>query len=87
LKGRKSAIRGQKINRRMALKNSISAKALRNRLCRLNGGNRTIAFQQSLFLNAFALIEFFKAILRLILDNRHRYDQPVTNQATQGAEA
>ncbi|EML9724599.1 TPA: mechanosensitive channel protein [Klebsiella aerogenes] len=33
---------------------------------RLNGGNRTIAFQQSLFLNAFALIEFFKAILRLI---------------------
>ncbi len=32
----------------------------------LNGGNRTIAFQQSLFLNAFALIEFFKAILRLI---------------------
>ena len=33
---------------------------------RFNGGNRTIAFQQSLFLNAFALIEFFKAILRLI---------------------
>ncbi|SNY76836.1 mechanosensitive channel protein [Enterobacter sp. CC120223-11] len=33
---------------------------------RLNGGSRTIAFQQSLFLNAFALIEFFKAILRLI---------------------
>jgi small-conductance mechanosensitive channel len=32
----------------------------------LNNGNRTIAFQQSLFLNAFALIEFFKAILRLI---------------------
>ena len=32
----------------------------------LNAGNRTIAFQQSLFLNAFALIEFFKAILRLI---------------------
>ncbi|WLI78428.1 mechanosensitive channel protein [Kosakonia sp. H02] len=32
----------------------------------LNGGNSTIAFQQSLFLNAFALIEFFKAILRLI---------------------
>lgn len=32
----------------------------------LNGGNRTIAFQQGLFLNAFALIEFFKAILRLI---------------------
>ena len=27
---------------------------------RLNGGNRTIAFQQSLFLNAFALIEFLK---------------------------
>ncbi|HCU0294796.1 TPA: mechanosensitive channel protein [Citrobacter sedlakii] len=33
---------------------------------RLNAGSRTIAFQQSLFLNAFALIEFFKAILRLI---------------------
>ncbi|HGY3715242.1 TPA: mechanosensitive channel protein [Citrobacter gillenii] len=33
---------------------------------RMNAGNRTIAFQQSLFLNAFALIEFFKAILRLI---------------------
>ncbi|MBL5885498.1 mechanosensitive channel protein [Lelliottia aquatilis] len=32
----------------------------------LNGGNKTIAFQQSLFLNAFALIEFFKALLRLI---------------------
>jgi hypothetical protein len=32
----------------------------------LNGGNSTIAFQQSLFLNAFALIEFFKALLRLI---------------------
>lgn len=27
---------------------------------RFNGGNRTIAFQQSLFLNAFALIEFLK---------------------------
>ena len=33
---------------------------------RLNGNNPTIASQQSLFLNAFALIEFFKAILRLI---------------------
>lgn len=32
----------------------------------MNAGSRTIAFQQSLFLNAFALIEFFKAILRLI---------------------
>ena len=32
----------------------------------LNAGNRTIARQQGLFLNAFALIEFFKAILRLI---------------------
>jgi len=32
----------------------------------LNTGNPTIAFQQTLFLNAFALIEFFKAILRLI---------------------
>lgn len=33
---------------------------------RLHAGNKTIAFQQGLFLNAFALIEFFKAILRLI---------------------
>ncbi|MFK3709731.1 mechanosensitive channel protein [Leclercia adecarboxylata] len=32
----------------------------------LNTGNPTIVFQQTLFLNAFALIEFFKAILRLI---------------------
>lgn len=32
----------------------------------LHAGNRTIAFQQSLFLNAFALIEFFKALLRLL---------------------
>ncbi|WP_420535610.1 mechanosensitive channel protein, partial [Buttiauxella noackiae] len=32
----------------------------------MNAGNRTIARQQGLFLNAFALIEFFKAILRLI---------------------
>ncbi|MFO3903389.1 mechanosensitive channel protein [Enterobacter hormaechei] len=32
----------------------------------LNTGNPTIAFQQALFLNAFAVIEFFKAILRLI---------------------
>lgn len=31
-----------------------------------HGGNRTIAYQQGLFLNAFALIEFFKAVLRLI---------------------
>ena len=31
-----------------------------------NAGSRTIAFQQSLFLSAFALIEFFKAVLRLI---------------------
>ena len=27
----------------------------------LNAGSRTIAFQQSLFLNAFALIEFFQS--------------------------
>ena len=33
---------------------------------KLNAGSRTVAFQQSLFLNAFALIEFFKALLRLI---------------------
>ncbi|WP_446029666.1 mechanosensitive channel protein [Lelliottia amnigena] len=32
----------------------------------LDAGNHTIAFQQSLFLNAFALIEFFKALLRLL---------------------
>lgn len=32
----------------------------------LNAGSRTIAYQQGLFLNAFALIEFFKAALRLI---------------------
>ncbi|HDR2889350.1 TPA: mechanosensitive channel protein [Enterobacter asburiae] len=32
----------------------------------LNAGSKTIAFQQALFLNAFALIEFFKALLRLI---------------------
>lgn len=32
----------------------------------LNAGSRTIAYQQGLFLNAFALIEFFKAVLRLI---------------------
>ncbi|RPH28934.1 mechanosensitive channel protein [Buttiauxella warmboldiae] len=32
----------------------------------MNAGNRTIARQQGLFLNAFALIEFFKAVLRLI---------------------
>jgi small-conductance mechanosensitive channel len=31
-----------------------------------HGGSRTIAYQQGLFLNAFALIEFFKALLRLI---------------------
>lgn len=33
---------------------------------RLNAGSATIAFQQSLFLNAFVLIEFFKAVLRLV---------------------
>ncbi|MBU5376950.1 MAG: mechanosensitive channel protein [Pantoea sp.] len=31
-----------------------------------HGDSRTIAWQQGLFLNAFALIEFFKAVLRLI---------------------
>lgn len=31
-----------------------------------HGGSRTISYQQGLFLNAFALIEFFKALLRLI---------------------
>ncbi len=52
----------------------------------LNDNNRTIARQQGLFLNAFALVEFFKAVLRLIFcpkvpelrpfriaDNRARY--------------
>ncbi|WP_067702644.1 mechanosensitive channel protein [Erwinia sp. ErVv1] len=37
----------------------------------LNGGSRTIAYQQGLFLNAFALIEFFKAILRLMFCPRY----------------
>lgn len=37
-----------------------------------HAGSRTIAFQQSLFLNAFALIEFFKAILRLIFALMYR---------------
>jgi len=32
----------------------------------MNAGSRTIAYQQGLFLTAFALIEFFKAILRLM---------------------
>lgn len=36
----------------------------------LNAGSRTIAYQQGLFLNAFALIEFFKAILRLMFSPR-----------------
>lgn len=36
-----------------------------------NGGNRTISYQQGLFLNAFALIEFFKAVLRLIFCPRY----------------
>ena len=36
----------------------------------LNAGSQTIAFQQSLFLNAFAMIEFFKALLRLIFSPR-----------------
>jgi small-conductance mechanosensitive channel len=37
----------------------------------LNAGSRTIARQQGLFLNAFALIEFFKAVLRLIFCPRY----------------
>jgi small-conductance mechanosensitive channel len=44
----------------------------------LNGGNKTIAFQQSLFLNAFALIEFFKALLRLIFCPRVADLRPFT---------
>jgi len=47
---------------------------------RLNGGSRTVAFQQSLFLNAFALIEFFKAILRLIFCPRVPDLRPFTIQ-------
>lgn len=37
----------------------------------MNTGSRTIAYQQGLFLNAFALIEFFKAILRLMFCPRY----------------
>ncbi|MEN5016184.1 mechanosensitive channel protein [Erwinia sp. Eh17-17] len=37
----------------------------------MNAGSRTIAYQQGLFLNAFALIEFFKAILRLMFCPRY----------------
>lgn len=37
----------------------------------MNGGSRTIAYQQGLFLNAFALIEFFKAVLRLLFCPRY----------------
>ncbi len=36
----------------------------------MNGGSATIARQQGLFLNAFGLIEFFKAILRLMFSPR-----------------
>ncbi|MDW8848016.1 mechanosensitive channel protein [Erwinia sp. MMLR14_017] len=36
----------------------------------LNAGSRTIAYQQGLFLNAFALVEFFKTILRLMFSPR-----------------
>lgn len=36
-----------------------------------NAGSRTIAYQQGLFLNAFALIEFFKAILRMLFSPRY----------------
>lgn len=46
----------------------------------LNAGNPTIAFQQSLFLNAFALIEFFKAILRVIFCPRVPALRPFTIQ-------
>lgn len=37
----------------------------------LNAGSRTIAYQQGLLLNAFALIEFFKCILRMIFCARY----------------
>nr|WP_152958541.1 mechanosensitive channel protein [Trabulsiella odontotermitis] len=46
----------------------------------LNAGSRTIAFQQSLFLNAFALIEFFKAILRLVFCPRVAELRPFNTQ-------
>lgn len=49
---------------------------------RLNAGSRTIAFQQGLFLNAFALIEFFKAILRLIFCPNVAELRPFTIQDT-----
>ena len=45
---------------------------------RLNTGNKTIAFQQALFLNAFALIEFFKAVLRVIFCPRVPELRPFT---------
>lgn len=45
---------------------------------KLNAGNKTIAFQQSLFLNAFALIEFFKALLRLLFCPRVPALRPFT---------
>ncbi|ABP59976.1 mechanosensitive channel protein [Enterobacter sp. 638] len=44
----------------------------------LDAGNHTIAFQQSLFLNAFALIEFFKALLRLLFCPRVADLRPFT---------
>ncbi len=49
----------------------------------MNAGNRTIARQQGLFLNAFALIEFFKATLRLIFCPRFPDLRPfpVTDQS------
>ena len=52
---------------------------------RLNGNNSTIAFQQSLFLNAFALIEFFKAILRLIFCPRIPELRPFNHSAIEAA--
>lgn len=37
----------------------------------MNAGSRTIAYQQGLLLNAFALIEFFKSILRMMFCPRY----------------
>nr|WP_318382260.1 mechanosensitive channel protein [uncultured Enterobacter sp.] len=48
----------------------------------MDAGNRTIAFQQALFLNAFALIEFFKAILRLVFCPRFPDLRPFNVQDT-----
>lgn len=42
----------------------------------VNAGSAVITRQQTLFLNAFAVIEFFKAVLRLIFSPRFSYLRP-----------